>query len=294
MTLVERMAYLEIGSEDRIYYDETEPSRRRAPTFVFVNALLHDLSGWETAIAPALRASGSGVVLYDQRGQGRSSHSPRTPLTVDAMTEDLLALLDTLHLESCILVGELEGALIAARAALQGAEARGLVLLNGLRAPSPRADWAMETAPHLAAKGGASLLIDAWLPMLVGPAYLAKASAEPRAAYQSLDSRSGLANRLRAMAPADWSLPYERLTPPTLAIIGLQDRLFLDRAAAVETAGRLPRGRLEEWAEAGHFLTLERPLVLAERLQAFGAEIAPAQRPLGLVVSHRATKRALF
>lgn len=264
------MAYFEIGPEDRLYYEETEPSRRRAPTFVFINALLDERAHWNVAIAPPLRAAGCGVLLYDQRGQGRSVHAPRAALTMEAMASDLRALLEDRHLETPLLVGEAEGAQIAARAVLAGAEAAGLVLLNGLRADTPQADWAAAAAPHLAARGGTALLEDALLPMLVGPGHLAARGGRPCGVYQPLDSRSGLANRLRYAAQADWRLPWERLTPPTLAIVGLQDRLFLDRAEAAAMAGRMPRCRLEEWPEAGRFLSRERPEALTERLLDFG------------------------
>ena len=61
---------------------------------------------------------------------------------------------------------------------------------------------------------------------------------------------------------------------PVLVIIGLQDRVFLDREVVDRLAATLPDARREDWAEAGHLLPQEAPERLAARLARFGTEVS--------------------
>ena len=62
---------------------------------------------------PALVSGGYRAVLIDTRGHGRSTRDAR-PFTYELMAADVLAVLDTLHLEKACLVGWSDGAVVAA------------------------------------------------------------------------------------------------------------------------------------------------------------------------------------
>jgi aminoacrylate hydrolase len=72
------------------------------------------------------------VILYDQRGTGRSDRALPANLTVEDMADDVLALLDGLGLERADLVGHAAGGLIGLALALRAPERLGrLAVVNG-------------------------------------------------------------------------------------------------------------------------------------------------------------------
>ena len=72
---------------------------------------------------------------------------------------------------------------------------------------------------------------------------------------------------------ADWDLPYERLSLPTLVITGLQDRIFLDRDDLDSFFARLPEGQRIEFSKAGHLIPAERPETLTNALLSFTGDL---------------------
>lgn len=268
------MPYLEIGSQDRLHYTEATPKRDGAATFVFVNALTGNANAWESAVAPRLREQGFGALSFDFRGQGRSAYAPGLKLTPQRMQEDFERLLTALSPKPAILVGLSLGGLLAARATLSGFEAQGLVLLNTLREVGPRLQWIGEAMPLILGAGGNGLYLDALLPMLVNPEFLTTATqGAPTGQYQGLAPEAGHAELARNAHLAEWDLPYEAVTTPTLVISGLHDRVFLDREAVNRLFARLPDAQAEAWADAGHLLPQERPERLARSLARFAEEL---------------------
>ena len=69
---------------------------------------------------PALVESGYRAVLIDSRGHGRSTRDAQ-PFSYELMAFDVLAVMDTLHLEKAALVGWSDGACIALILAVQAA-----------------------------------------------------------------------------------------------------------------------------------------------------------------------------
>ncbi|GAC1629995.1 MAG: 3-oxoadipate enol-lactonase [Candidatus Acidiferrum sp.] len=78
----------------RIHYSLTGPES--APILVFSNSLGANLSMWEPQL-PTL-ASKFRVLRYDTRGHGQSSVTPG-PFTIELLANDVLHLLDALHLD---------------------------------------------------------------------------------------------------------------------------------------------------------------------------------------------------
>ena len=268
------MPQLEIEPGESLYYTQAEPARSGAPSFLFVNALTGSADAWEAVVAPALREEGFGTLSYEFRGQGRSSFRPETALTPELIVSDLRRLIEARLSAPPILVGLSIGGLFAAQAHLAGAPAAGLALLNTLREIGPRLAWVNDAMPLIVGAGGVPLFMDAMLPLLVNEEYLRKArSGALSGAYAPLDPAHGHANLMRHAGAADWDLPYERLTLPTLVITGQQDRVFLDREVVNRLFKRLPDARAEAWEDAGHLLPQERPEQLARSLLRFGREI---------------------
>ena len=270
------MADLILSPGNALYYEHHAPSRDDACTFVFVNALTGNTKAWEDVTAPALRTQGFGTLSYNFRGQDASPFAADVALTPDLIVDDLCTLMQTVAPERPVLVGLSIGGLFAAHAILRGAKAEGLVLLNTLRRIGPRIAWVNDALPHLVARGGVQLFLDAMLPLLVNEEFAASArsgflSAAP---YEALDPAHGHMNLMKHSTGADWDVAYQNLGLPVHCITGLQDRVFLDMADVDALFARLPDATREEWADTGHLIPQERPEKLAEALAAFGGRLA--------------------
>jgi len=81
-----------------------------APVILLHGGLGHS-GNWGYQL-PTLVSSGRRVVLIDSRGHGRSTRDSR-PFTYELMTSDVLAVMDTLHVEKAAVVGWSDGACVA-------------------------------------------------------------------------------------------------------------------------------------------------------------------------------------
>jgi pimeloyl-ACP methyl ester carboxylesterase len=271
------MALLQLGPQDAIYYEHWAPSSSKGCTFVFFNALTGDTNTWESLIGPKLRDKGHGSLAYNLRGQTDSPYSPEFRLDVDLIVDDALKLLTEVKPDRPILVGLSIGGLFAARAWLKGAEALGLILINTLRKDGPRLKWIGDALVRAVEVGGLDLFRDLFLPLLVNEEWLEDNRTnflKLDGSYTPLDPGSGHYKLLaEAGRGADWDLPYEQLTLPTLVITGLQDHVFRERKVVDALFSLLHRGRRVDMKNAGHLIPNERPAELADLLLNFGKEI---------------------
>ncbi|KPJ78632.1 MAG: hypothetical protein AMJ54_02325 [Deltaproteobacteria bacterium SG8_13] len=271
------MPTLDIGPNDGIYYQYSPPRTETEVTFVFFNALTGDTASWEAQIAPSLRKAGHGTLSYNMRGQVNSPFTAGLKLDASLVVEDSFRLLQQLKPSRPVLVGLSIGGLFAAQTWLKGAEAVGLVLINTLREDGPRLRWIGDALVRAVEVGGLELFRDLFLPLLMNQDWLAAQRGNfvtPDTTYTPLDPASGHYKLLaEAGRSADWNLPYEKITPPTLVITGLQDHVFLERGVVDELFARLPAARRVDLLEAGHLVPAERPQALTEALLAFAKEV---------------------
>jgi len=191
--------------------------------------------------------------------------------------EDAIRLLNEIRPARPIFVGLSIGGLFAARAWLKGAEATGLVLINTLRKQGPRLKWIGDAVVRAVEVGGLELFRDLYIPMLFNEDWLKENREQflkPAPAYSPLSPDSGLFKLLaEAGRDADWDLPYEQLTLPTLVITGLHDHVFFHENVVSDLFNRLPRGQRIELSDSGHLIPAERPDALSDILLSFGKEM---------------------
>jgi pimeloyl-ACP methyl ester carboxylesterase len=90
----------------RIWYARWTGQAAREPVLLLHGGLLN--SNYFGYLVPALTARGYSVITVDSRSQGRSPHTGG-PITYDAMEQDIVALLDHLHIQRVSLVGWSDG-----------------------------------------------------------------------------------------------------------------------------------------------------------------------------------------
>lgn len=270
------MPTLELGPQDSLYYEYDSPPPG-SPTLVFVNALTGSTAAWQAAVAPRCRAAGFGTLCWNFRGQADSAFSPSLKLDADLIVGDLMTLLRRVAPPRPILIGLSIGGLYSARAALAGAPAAGLVLLNTLRRIGPRIAWINDALLAAVRVGGFPLLLDLYLPLLTNEEFQ-RANREKfltAERYTPQDPAHGHFKLMESSGTTDWNVPYERLNLPVLTITGLQDRLFLDLDVVREMRAQLPDAHHLEWPDAGHLLPLEHPERLADALIEFACKVPP-------------------
>jgi pimeloyl-ACP methyl ester carboxylesterase len=87
------------------------------PPVILLHGGLGHSGNWGYQVPPLVR-NGYRTVVIDSRGHGRSTRDER-PFTYELMAADVLAVMDTLHLEKVGLVGWSDGAVIALMLARQ-------------------------------------------------------------------------------------------------------------------------------------------------------------------------------
>lgn len=268
------MPHHQLDEKNSLYYLHAPPSRAGAPTFFFVNALTGSTDHWEAKAGPALREAGFGTLSYNFRGQAESTFDPGVELTNEVIVSDIVALDRALKPEKPILVGLSIGGLFAAQARKAGVDAAGVVFLNTLRRIGPRIAWINDALPHFASIGGPQMFMNATLPLVVNPDFLA--AMRPNALkgdYAPLAPDNGHMNLMRNSPASDWDFDWASLDLPVLSITGEHDRVFRDAEVIDELYALLPDARREDWADCGHLVPLERPERMVESLLKFGAEI---------------------
>jgi pimeloyl-ACP methyl ester carboxylesterase len=139
------MSFVEVPGV-RLHVQRLTPAGRAAPgapLVVLVHGLISDnLAGFYRGLAGPLSRAGADVILYDQRGHGRSGR-PRDGYRLTDLVADLVALLAALGVDRPVhLVGNSYGGLVALRATLRHPElVAGLVLLDAQDTPEDDARW---------------------------------------------------------------------------------------------------------------------------------------------------------
>lgn len=267
------MPFIEIDQTTRIHYLHERGSRPE--TFVFCNHMGGSTKTWEEGIAPGLRSAGFGTLTLDYRAQGRTV-ADDGPITPDLIVNDICAVVQDAAPSVPILVGQSIGGQFAARAYLNGCPAKGLVLMNMLRAAGPRVDWIVEIESRLLDVGGERLLMDTLQPMLTGsdqlslirPVHLLDLRYEPATAATP---RRRLADAAHLV---DWDIPYEQLTLPVLAMTGMNDRLFRVQEDVDRLLSRMPTAREIRFPEGGHALFSEQPTAVIDALAEFADTVS--------------------
>ena len=136
--------------------------------------------------------------------------------------------------------------------------------------------WVNEAVARAAKLGGPGLIMDMYLPMLVGPAFLEKMREnclgdDP---YVPLDPTAGAMQLMQHSRDANWDIPYEELRLPVLSMTGLRDRVFYNAKDVADLGARLSNMREVVFDDYGHLLPMEAGAETATQLIAFGREIA--------------------
>jgi pimeloyl-ACP methyl ester carboxylesterase len=253
-----------------LYHDH---AGARGPAVLMVQGVGAIGEGWRSMIQRL--ALDHQLAWLDNRGIGRSLPL-RGPVTISAMAEDCLALLDSLGWERAHLCGHSMGGLIVQEVARRAKErVRSLSLLSTLRRGRDAA------LPPL------STLLDS-MRMRMGPEkarWLAFAALGFPQEYRASVNEDALLAALRSAFCADFvrgpSIVSRQIMAlfrhkggdmtalgeiPTLLVTGALDRVVLTKYSD-DLRVQLPHSRLVRFADAGHAIILQRPDEVAQLLR---------------------------
>ena len=264
------MSELDLVDGESLFYIHNKPVDGN-PTLVFVNALIGQTDMWEGVIGETLRLGGYGTLSYNFRGQLNSKFSSSRQLTPELILEDLLILLNKIKPSRPILVGLSIGGLFAAQAATSDIKAEGLVLINTLRRPNLRLDWINEATSVAFRLGGAALLKDMMLPMLVNPQKINELRKEAFASdvYAPPPRTDGHVNLMRNSVLANWDFPWSDIQVPILVMTGMHDRVFLIEDDVKEILKSMQNATHLKFEDAGHLLPMETPTEFSDEIIRF-------------------------
>ena len=202
------------------------------------------------------------VIAPDLRGHGESP-APDGVYTMDEMADDVIELLETLHIREPIVLGGLSlGGYVALSLIVRYPQrVRGLMLMDTQAgADTPEAAQTREaTARTVIEAGSAAPIVDPMLGRLFSKLTLEERPerVEPLRAVMEKTTARGIAGTLRGMAiRPDRRGDLASISVPTLVLVG-EDDVITPPTVARSLAEAIPGARLEVIPKAGHMAPYE-------------------------------------
>lgn len=262
-------------TENRLPLTYREAGPREANVLLLIHGFPLSAAMWR----PQLETPPAGwrVIAPDLRGFGDSPPAGTDQTTMDAMADDLAALLQGLGIRSATVCGLSMGGYVAL--ALLGrhpARVKGLVLCDTKAgADSDEVRRArLQSAARVLAEGTSSV-VDSMLPKLLSPLALRSQPGleqEVRGIMEAAPAPA-VAAALRGMAARPDSTPMLRtINVPTQIIVGADDQITPAGGAQLMVRG-IPGARLDIIPEAGHLPNLENTPAFKRVLEGFLATV---------------------
>jgi pimeloyl-ACP methyl ester carboxylesterase len=245
------------------------------PAVLFVQGVGIVGEGWRPQV-DALKSDFT-CISFDNRGIGESTVLGPHPLSVEAMAEDALAIMDGERIDRFHLVGHSLGGVIAQEIALRAASRiRSLSLLCTFARGKQGARLGLDIlVSGLRMKlGTRSMRRKAFLELVMPKAHIASladvdaycAELAPLFGHDLADQPAIAMKQLSALGRYDAVDRLASLTVPTLVISAAHDRIALP-AYGKELAAAIPGAKYVELEDVGHGVTLHRPELVNDLLR---------------------------
>lgn len=205
------------------------------------------------------------ALLYDHRGTARSDRGMPDPVSVEAMADDVVALLDTLDIDRAHLIGHAAGGIIGLAMALGAPDRLGkLVVVNGWSRLDPHFARCFDVRLGILRDSGPAAYVHAQ-PIFLYPAeWISRHNAEIEAGeahhvaqFPSIDTAE---QRIAALCAFDVDDRLGAISAPVLALAAADDMLVPAHCSARLAEG-IPGGRLATMAWGGHACNVTDPNV---------------------------------
>ncbi len=241
-----------------ICYDVIGPES--GPVVAFSHSLAADLGMW-TEQVPALANAGYRALRIDLRGHGGSG-APPAPYTIDALADDVVAVLDGLSIARCHFVGLSIGGMIGQSLGLRHAARVQSLMLCDTQTQSP-ADAATRWGPRIEAAnkaGSLAPLADETIGRWLTPEYRKNHPGRWKQIHDTIVGCSplGYTGCAQAIANFNFTGRLGTVKTPTLVVCGTEDPSASPEASR-KIAGLFPGGSYDEFKGAKHLPNVEQP-----------------------------------
>ena len=242
---------------------------------------LHMWEGWARELEPRLR-----LITVDLPGHGLTGAWPRDEYAIEAYTDFIEVLVDTLHLDRFVLVGHSMGGAVAwSFAATRPDRVSQLVLVDAAgyprqgEAPLPMRLARMPVVGDIGIYFKPEHLVRRSLTeVYADPAFVTPERVKRYSDLQRFPgNREATLQRARTQEPLD-PTPLKRLDVPTLIIWGAKDR-WVPVANAFRFQQDIKGSKLEIFQNLGHNPMEEDPKATAAAVAAFLATTPPRRLP---------------
>ena len=242
-------------------FDVHEGPRPGAET-VLLSAGLGGAAGYWTPQLAALKARYR-VIAYDQAGTGRAKRDLPEDHSIEAMADEVLAILDATKTEACHLVGHALGGLIGLDIARRTpTRLRSLTVVNGWARADDHTKRCFEARLLLLKHAGPEAYVRAQ-PIFLYPAiWLAKNAdrakhedAHGLAGFQGADT---LRRRIGALLRFDATADLAKMKLPVF-VVASRDDVLVPATRSEELAAKIPGAELHMATYGGHGINVTEP-----------------------------------
>jgi len=199
------------------------------------------------------------VVVYDQRGTGRSERALPSPYSVEDMALDIAKIVDDMGEHAVHVVGHAAGGLAGLEFALNPSQILKLVVINGWSRPDPHIARCFRTRISLLNDSGPEAYVHAQ-PLFLYPADWisrnhGRLEAEEAHHIAGFQGRENMLARINAVLAFDIDDRLGEITCPVLVSASADDML-VPLACSRRLAERLPNATLDVAPWGGHAFTV--------------------------------------
>ena len=249
------MPFLELDDVRLHWREDGDPD---GTPIVFANSLGTDTRLWDDLL-PHLPARAR-KIRFDLRGHGRSG-CPPSPYSLDDLTGDVVALLESLGIKGCTFVGTSLGGMIAQNIAVARPDlVDRLVLTNTAPKMGDPAMWAARV--DAVRRDGLASISEDILARWFGPVFLADSRLNDWRKILIETSAEGYVGCCQAIAAADLTANLGNIQQKTLVIGGADDRASPPDQIR-DMASRITHSTCHILDDVGHLPSIEAPAILA-------------------------------
>lgn len=254
-----------------LHVRDDNPQASRA--VVFANALGTNFSIWDQVVGRLDR--NLRILRYDLRGHGLSD-APPGPYSIDDHVGDLAALMDARGLRDAVVVGLSVGGLVAQGLAARRPDLAGaLILCDTAHRIGTAEMWSARI--DAIRQGGIASIADAILERWFSQRFREDFPAE-MAGYRNMLVRApveGYVGTCATLRDTNLTETTRKLRQPVLCLVGAEDGAT-PPALVRSMSALIPGAAFEIVAEAGHLPCIERPDLIAARINTFAKESVSA------------------